>query len=115
VWIKQRNKHREAELRRNARTKEIADYMKEMKPAVTNPQHPTADTDLPKLKAKSRRGTQTDVTSASVTDIPPSKEIMYETPKREPFREENDYDVDNYDDEFLEKDAKKFDRESVVP
>jgi len=59
-WIKLRTKHREAELRRNSRTKEIADYMKQILPAATNPQTP--DLELPNLKAKSRRGTQTDVT-----------------------------------------------------
>ena len=68
-WIKLRTKHREAELRRNARTKEIADYMKQILPYL----------ELPTLKAKSRLGTQTDVTSASVTYIRPSTEIIYES------------------------------------
>jgi len=67
--------------------------MKQILPAATNPQTPIPDLELPNLKAKSRRGTQTDVTSASVTDIRPSKEIIYETPKREP---------DDDDDGFLE-------------
>jgi len=65
-WIKLRTKHREAVVRRNARTKEIADYIKQIMPTATNPQSPTADIQLPKPKAKSRRGTQTDVTTASV-------------------------------------------------
>ena len=66
--------------------------MNQILPAATNPQPPTPDLELPTLKAKSRRGTQTDVTSASVSDthIRPSKEIIYETPKREPVREDND-------------------------
>ena len=111
-WIKLRTKHREAELRRNARTKEIADYMKQILPAATNPQTP--DLELPKLEAKSRRGTQTDVTSASVTDIRPSKEIIYETPKREPVRQDGDDDDDDDDDDgFLEEDGKRFGRENV--
>jgi len=42
-WIKLRTKHREAELRRNARTKEIADYMKQILPAATKPRTPTPD------------------------------------------------------------------------
>jgi len=54
--------------------------MKQILPAATNPQTP--DFELPNLKAKAKRGTQTDVTSASVTDIRPSKETIYETPKR---------------------------------
>ena len=73
-WIKLRTKHRLAELRRNARTKEIADYMKQILPAASNPKTP--DLELPTLKAKSRSGTQTDVTSASVTDIRHSKGII---------------------------------------
>jgi hypothetical protein len=72
-WIMLRTKHREDELRRNARTNEIADYMKQILPAATNPQTHTPDLEKPTLKANSRRGTQTDVTSASVTDIRPSK------------------------------------------
>jgi hypothetical protein len=68
---------------------------------------------LPKFKAKSRRGTQTDVTAASFSDIRPSKEIIYKAPKREPVREDNN--DDDYDDEFLEEDAKYFGRENVGP
>jgi hypothetical protein len=69
---------------------------------------------LPKPKTKSRRGTQIDATAASVaadTHIPLSKEIIHETPKREPVREDND-DYD-YDDVFLEEDAKAFGRENA--
>ena len=33
-WIKLRTKHREAALRRNARTMEVADYMKQMSTAA---------------------------------------------------------------------------------
>jgi hypothetical protein len=63
---------------------------------------------LPNLKARSRRRTQTDVASASVTDTRPSKEIIYETSKCEPVREDDDDD-----DGFLEEDAKRFGRENV--
>jgi len=44
---------------------------------------------LPKRKAKSIRGTQTDVTVASIAEDPqtrPSKEFIYETLNREPVR-----------------------------
>jgi len=44
---------------------------------------------------------------AADTHIRPSEE-MYETPKREPVR-----DVDDYDDEFLEEDSMKSGRENV--
>ena len=83
--------------------------MKQILPAATNPQTPTPDIELPTLKAKSRRGKQTDVTSSFVTDIRPSKEIIYEMPKREPVREDEDDD----DDGYLEEDAKRFGRENV--
>ena len=39
-WIQLCTKHREAELRRNAWTKEIADYMKQIMPAATISQPP---------------------------------------------------------------------------
>ena len=71
---------------------------------------------MSKPKAKSRRATQTYNTTASVdadTHIRPSKEIIHETPKREPLREDNDDDDD--DDEFFEVDAKRFGRENVGP
>ena len=57
-WIKLRTKHREAQLRRNARSNEVADYMKQnaCRDNFSFPQ-PTSDIQLPKLKAKSRRGT----------------------------------------------------------
>ena len=40
-WIKLRTKHREAELRRNARTKAVADYMKQIIPAAAIPSSPS--------------------------------------------------------------------------
>ena len=42
-WIKLRTKYPEAELWRNARTKEIGDYMKQIMPAATNQPSPTSD------------------------------------------------------------------------
>ena len=48
---------------------------------------------MSKLKGKSRRVTQTDVTEASFAEDPhtrPSKEIIYETPKRKPVQEDDD-------------------------
>ena len=86
--------------------------MKQILPTGTNPQTPTTDVEVPTLKAKSRRGTQTDFPLASVSakQIRSSKEIIYETPKREPVREDND---DDDDDGFLVEDAKRFGRENV--
>jgi len=83
--------------------------MKQILPAAKNTQTPAPDLEKPTLKAKSRRGTKTDVASASFTDIRPSKQIIYRTPKSEPLREDDDDD----DDGVLEKDAKRFGRENV--
>jgi len=88
--------------------------VKQIMSAATIPPSSTSDILLPKSKTKSRRGTQTDVKAVSVandTHIRPSKEIIYETPKGEPVREDND--DDDYDDEFLEEDAKTFCRENL--
>ena len=77
------------------------------------PPWPTSDIQLPKIKGKSKRGTQTYVTAASVEEdhhTRLSKEIIYESPKFEPVRE--DVDDDDYDDEFLEEDANKFGTEN---
>jgi len=67
-----------------------------------------------------RRGTQTDVTSASVTTSPPPipttaiKEFKYE-----PSKEENDDDVDEADyvddGNFVDDEARAFGRENVGP
>jgi len=89
--------------------------LKQIKPAAKILQPHTADIRLPKPKAKSRRGKQSDITAASVaanTHIRPSKQIIYETPKIESVQEDND---DDYEDEFLEEDAKSFGRENVGP
>jgi len=54
---------------------------------------PVSNIQLPKLKATSRRGTQTDMTAASVTgDQPtrPSNEIVNETPICETVRDDDD-------------------------
>jgi hypothetical protein len=65
-------------------------------------QSATTGTHLPKIKGKSRRGTQTDVTEATNPHTRQSEDIIYETPKREHVR---NYDDDNYASEFLEEDA----------
>jgi hypothetical protein len=89
--------------------------MKQLKAASTISQPPSLHIELPKPKAKSRRGTHSDVTTASVADthIRPSKGIIYETPKREHVQEDND--DDKYDDEFLKEEAKRFGGENVGP
>ena len=78
--------------------------------AILTSTHPApSDIQLRKIKAKSRRGTQEDLTAASVagdqnTCLP--EEIIYVTPKGEPVRDDDDYDY-----VFLEEDAKKFGKE----
>ena len=117
MWIKLRTRYREVELRHNARTKEVDDYMKQIMPAAaipTSPQpDPTFDIQLPKPMGKSRLETQTDVTSASVAGEQhprPSEEFISENPKREPVQDVHDGD---YDVEFLEEDANKIGTENV--
>jgi len=74
--------------------------MKQIMPAVTNPNPPMLTYSCPKRR-QNLDAKQTDVTTASFavadTHIRPSKEITYETPKREPVREDDD---DDYNDEF---------------
>ena len=74
-WINLRSKHRCDDLQRKAQTKDIADYMIQIMPVATISKTLTPDTVLPKLKVKSRRVTQTDVTSDSVSNIRPSKRL----------------------------------------
>ena len=81
-WFKLRTKHREAELRRNALTKEVADYMKQIMPtnAIPHSRSPPPTYGLPKLKSKSRRGALTNVTAASLaadTHILQTEEIIH--------------------------------------
>ena len=90
--------------------------MKQIMPGATIPPSPSSDIQMPKLKGTSRGETTTDVTEASVaadTHIRSSKDIIYETPKREPVRKDEDENDDDYDDEFLKDDAKKFSRENL--
>ena len=63
------------------------------------------------LKAKYKRGTQTDVTSDSITEIQSSNKIIYETTKCELVRDVDDDDNDDY--EFLEEESKRFGKENV--
>jgi len=74
---------------------------------------PPPSTMLPKL----RRGTQTDVTAASVTasHLPPHmKEFTYE-PSKEERVEDDDDDDDEYDDDdnFVEDEGREYGRENV--
>jgi len=109
--IKQRTKHREAELRRNARTKEIADYMKQIMPAATISQPPQLIQSCTNLRQNLDAGHRL-MLHQLPTHTRLSKEIIYETPKREPVLR---YDDDDYDNEFLEEDSKTFGREYVSP
>ena len=63
---------------------------------------------------KLRRGTQTDVTSASViaSPLPPMQDFKYEPPKEE--RVEYDDDSDD-DDNFVEDEPREYGRENVGP
>jgi len=75
---------------------------------------------LPPTPQKILRGTQTSVTSASVTATPPPppiKEYKYEPPKQERVEEEDDDDEDDYDEDvnFVVEEAREYGRENVGP
>ena len=73
----------------------------------------------PPSPQKKRRGTQTDVTSASVTTSPPLiptpaiKEFKYEPPKKGDVDDEDKDDYDD-DDNFVENDARAYCRKKSV-
>ena len=83
-WLKVRRKMDEADLRKKTETNVIADFLSRVMPTgqvskVTPPPPPPPP-------HKMRRGTQTDVTSASVTAShlrPPMKEFTYEPSNEE--------------------------------
>jgi len=65
-----------------------------------------------------RRGTQTSVTSASVTATsppPPIKEYTSEHAKQERVEDDDDEDDYNEDDNFVEDEAHEYGRENVGP
>ena len=55
--------------------------------------------------------TAASIAADSHTYIRPSEYIIHETPKSEPARDDDD---DDYEDEFLQADAKKFGRENLT-
>ena len=66
------------------------------------------------------RGTQTDVTAASVTasHLPtPMKEFTYESSKEDRVEDDDDDDDDEYDDDdnFVEDEAREYGSENVGP
>jgi len=101
----------EADLRKKTETNVIADFLSRVMPTgqvskVSPPPPPP-----PPTPQKERRGTQTDVTAASVTasDLPPPmKEFTYE-PSKERVEDDDD------DDNFVEDEAHEYGREYVGP
>jgi len=106
----------EADLRKKTETNVFVDFLGLVMPAgqrskVSRPPMPTP----PKL----RRGTQTDVTVASVTAsslTAPMKEFTYEPSKGEKLEDDDD-DDDQYedDDNFVEDVAGVYGRENIGP
>ena len=114
-WLKMRHKMDEADLRKKTETNAFVEFLCRVMPTgqasnVSPPPPP------PPTPQKMRRGTQSVVTSASVTASPPPiKEFKYEPPKHEHVEEdddENDYDED---DNFVEDEAREYGRENVGP
>jgi len=108
-----RKKMDEDDLRKKTETNVFAEFLRKVMPtgqAAPPPPPPTPQ--------KMSRGTQTNVTSESVTAIPPPpiKEYTYEPPKQERV-EEDDNDEDDYNDDenFVEDEAREYGRENVGP
>jgi len=84
-WLKERQKMDEADLRKKTETNVFADFLSRVMPAgQARKASPPPPPPMP-TTAKLRRGTQTDVTSASVTTSPlpqPMKEFTYEPRKK---------------------------------
>ena len=68
-WIKMREKMGEADIRQKTGTKIIADFLRRVVP-TTSSEQPSKAPDVP--PQKTRRETQTDVTSASLTTSLPA-------------------------------------------
>jgi len=106
-----RQKMDEADIRKKTETKALADFLRwEMPTGQASKYSPPS----PKT---TRRSTQTNVTSASVTTsslplIPSTsiKEFEYEPPKQERVDDDDDYDED---DNFVEDEARTHGRENV--
>ena len=86
-WLKMRKKMDEADLRKKSERNLCAEFLSKVMPtgqAVPSPPQPEPQ--------KMRRGTQTAVTSASITATtpPPIKEYTYETPKQERVEDDDD-------------------------
>jgi len=110
-WLKVRRKRDEADLRKKTETNLIADFLSRVMPtgqvSKVSPPQP-----LPSPQ-KMRRGTQTDVTAASVTAShlpPPMKDFTYEPSKEEQVEEEDDDDEYDDDDNVVEDEAREYGR-----
>jgi len=103
----------EADLRKKTETNVFAEFLSKVMPtgqAVPPPPPPPT-------RQKIRRGTQTAVTSASVTaTTPPIKEYTYEPTKQERVEDDDDDEDDYYEDvNFVEDEAREYGRENVGP
>jgi len=103
----------EADLRKKTETNGFADFLSRVMAAgQANKLSPSPP---PLTPPKLRRGTQTDVTSASVTAStlpPPMKGFTYEHPKGERVEDDDDdYDEDN----FVEDEAREYGTENFGP
>ena len=110
-WLKLRKKMDKADLRKKTETNVFAEFVSKVMPKGQAANPP------PSSPQKMRRGTQTSVTSASVTATPPPiKEFKYEPTKQERVEEEDDDDDEDYydeDDNFVEDEDHGYDRENL--
>jgi len=119
-WLKMRHKMDEPDLRRKIETNAFADFLSPVMPTgqaskVSTPHPPPLPPPTPQ---KLRRGTQRTVTSASITASPPPppiKELKYEPQKPERVEEDDDDEEDYDEDDFVEDEAREYDRDNVRP
>jgi len=107
-WLKLRKKMDEADLRKKTETNVFAEFLCKVMPEGQA---------APLQSQKMCRGTQTAVTSASVTATPPPpiKEYTYEPPKHEHVEDYDDEDDYIEDDNFVEDEAREYGSENVGP
>jgi len=109
----------DADLRKKTETNVFAEFLSKVMPkrqaSKVAPPPPPPPPPTPEMM---RRGTQTTLTSASVTATPPQiKEFTYETVKQVRVEEDDDDDEDDYDedDNLVEDEAREYGRENVGP
>ena len=112
-WVKMPQKMDEADIRKRVGTNAFADFLRRVMP-ISSEQASKASPPPP--YQKTRRGTQTDITSASFTSpLPLIPSTSIKEFKYEPLKQERVYDDDYDDDNIIEDEPLAYGRENVGP